>query len=180
MWNRTTRTAWLGILAISFLFLTGQEPWPSCADRDGDGYGNPPAETCLHPQEDCDDGNPDIHPGAAETPWNETDDDCNPLTPDGPGPLLARALTYSENFQEVHAPGLGCSVEVEFEPGGSEVLSYHDQGDSAIWTGNYVAAESYRYAVTRDLRAKAFGLRSLECLVAYRMGRHYGFLGEED
>jgi hypothetical protein len=59
-----------------------------------------------------------------------------------PSPLLAKALAYSENFQEVHAPGLGCSVEVEFAPDGSStILAYHDPGDSTIWTGNYVVAD---------------------------------------
>ena len=167
MLKQKTRGAWLGILMIAFLFLTGQEPWPLCTDHDGDGYGSPPSEACPAPQEDCDDENPSVNPGVPEIPWNDLDDDCNVLTPDRPGPLLARALAYSENFQEVHAPGLGCSVEVEFAPDGSStVLAYHDQGDSTIWTGNYVAAEAYRYEVTRDLQAKSFGLRGLECLLA--------------
>ncbi len=83
------------------------------------------------------------------------------------GPLLEKALLYSKNFQEFHAPAFGCSVEVEFTSEKDRtVRAYHDLGDSTIWTGNYVAAESYRYAVTRDPEAKAFGLRGVACLLA--------------
>ncbi|MBK7974492.1 MAG: hypothetical protein IPK07_14830 [Deltaproteobacteria bacterium] len=83
------------------------------------------------------------------------------------GPLLEKALAYSQNFQDVHSPAYGCSVEVQFaSPTSSTVVAYHDEGDSSIWTGNYVAAESYRYAVTHDPEAKAFGLRAVNCLLA--------------
>jgi hypothetical protein len=41
-------------------------------DRDGDGFG------CL----DCDDGDPAIHPGAAEVCGDGEDDDCNQLVDD--------------------------------------------------------------------------------------------------
>jgi hypothetical protein len=157
----------MGILALSVVFLLGQQPWPPCVDHDGDGYGNPASEACTWPELDCEDENPDINPGVSEIPWNGLDDDCRDSTPDEPGPLLTKALAYSENFQAFHAPAFGCSVEVLFvSEDDPAVHSYHDLGDSTIWTGNYVAAESYRYAVTRDPRAKAFGLRGVECLLA--------------
>lgn len=55
-------------------------------DADGDGYfdgANPDcaatyAETAL----DCDDGDPDVNPGAAEVGCNGIDDDCSEATPD--------------------------------------------------------------------------------------------------
>jgi hypothetical protein len=37
-------------------------------DADGDGYS---------PPDDCDDGNPDVHPGAQENPNTSYDDNCN-------------------------------------------------------------------------------------------------------
>ncbi len=83
------------------------------------------------------------------------------------GPLLDKALAYSQNFQDFHSPAYGCSVEVHFaSPTDPTIVSYDDQGDSTIWTGNYLAGESYRYAVTHDPQAKAFGLRAVNCLLA--------------
>ncbi len=167
MFKRRTLPVWFGILLLSSMFLLGQESWRVCEDGDGDGYGDPPSEACTFPEPDCDDGNPEVNPGTDEVLRNGLDDDCNPGTPDEPGPLLAKALAYSENFQEIHSPAFGCSVEVQFASEEDPiVVAYHDLGDSTIWTGNYVAAEAYRYAVTGDRQAKAFGLRGVECLLA--------------
>ncbi|MEZ4990840.1 MAG: DUF5005 domain-containing protein [Saprospiraceae bacterium] len=56
-------------------------------DQDQDAYGNPdlsittcdnlPPEGYTTNDQDCDDDNPDIYPGATETPDNEIDEDCN-------------------------------------------------------------------------------------------------------
>ena len=43
-----------------------------CWDRDADGHGD---EACGGG--DCDDGDPEIHPGHAEVPDNDLDDDCD-------------------------------------------------------------------------------------------------------
>jgi len=87
--------------------------------------------------------------------------------PTSAGPLLEKALAYSQNFQDFHAPAYGCAVEVFFaSPTDPTVVFYGEIGDSTIWTGNYVAAEAYRYAVTGDPQAKAFGLRGVNCLLA--------------
>ncbi len=55
-------------------------------DADGDGYGDEAAPTsaCEQPPDtlstggDCDDGNAQVHPGAAEVCDNRLDDDCDP------------------------------------------------------------------------------------------------------
>jgi len=46
---------------------------PGTVDADGDG---------SWATDDCDDANADVHPGAAETPYNGLDDDCDPATLD--------------------------------------------------------------------------------------------------
>jgi len=46
-----------------------------CRDHDGDGYGDP---ACGG--EDCDDGDPEVHPGHVEIPDNGIDDDCDGFT----------------------------------------------------------------------------------------------------
>ena len=48
-----------------------------CNDNDGDGYGDPASPTCTHPLWDCDDGDPDVNPGADEVCYNGLDDDCD-------------------------------------------------------------------------------------------------------
>ena len=63
-----------------------------CLDADGDGYGDPGGvdgacdgencDACLG--EDCDDAAAAVHPGAAETACNGTDDDCDSATSDAP------------------------------------------------------------------------------------------------
>jgi hypothetical protein len=52
-------------------------------DVDGDGYFYPVASG-SHAEVDCDDTDPDVNPGAPETPDNGKDDDCDPNTPDVP------------------------------------------------------------------------------------------------
>ena len=46
------------------------------ADLDGDGYGA---------TDDCDDADPDVNPGEAETPYDGIDNDCDDRTPDDDG-----------------------------------------------------------------------------------------------
>jgi len=83
MITRKTLIAWCGILAISSLFLLGQEAWSPCSDFDGDGYGNPASAACTYPGLDCDDDDPGIHPGAVEALYGSPvcydglDNDCD-------------------------------------------------------------------------------------------------------
>jgi len=53
-----------------------------CMDLDGDGYGTNESANCPHPEQDCDDADPDVHPGMSEILENCVDDDCNLDTPD--------------------------------------------------------------------------------------------------
>jgi len=70
---------------LSGVFLAGQEPWPTCSDADGDGYGNPASASCTYPEPDCDDTDPAVNPGAGEACDDGIDNDCDGLQ-DGDDP----------------------------------------------------------------------------------------------
>lgn len=65
----------------------------------------------------------------------------------------ADALAISRNIQQLHLP-YGTIFDPVFassDPGSpvfTSVVSYTRAGDSAIWTGHYLAAEAFRYYVT--------------------------------
>jgi len=66
MFSRRTLPVWIGLIALSGMFLLGQETWQTCVDNDGDGYGSPASASCTYPELDCDDTDPDVYPGAPE------------------------------------------------------------------------------------------------------------------
>lgn len=60
------------------------------------------------------------------------------------------ALAISANIQARHLP-YGTVLDPIFADSVSdEIVGYTRCGDSAIWTGHYIAAEAYRYRVTSD------------------------------
>jgi hypothetical protein len=79
----------------------------------------------------------------------------------------ADAIAISQNIRARHMP-FGTILDPIFAaPDSDEITGYAHCGDSAIWTGHYLAAESYRYNVTRssdaldNVRAALGGLESL-------------------
>lgn len=63
------------------------------------------------------------------------------------------ARSISENIQKRHLP-YGTILDPVFTtPTGDELKSYARAGDSAIWTGHYLAAEAFRYRVTGEPEA---------------------------
>lgn len=102
MFRRRLLPVWIGIIFLSGMFLTGQDPW--CTDRDGDGYGDPASSqcpfsvwdclddpsgdppicaTCTCVQEDCSPCARCINPGVSEAYYSElicsdgVDNDCD-------------------------------------------------------------------------------------------------------
>jgi hypothetical protein len=85
MFSRKSIFIWIGIVALSSMFLLGQQTWPpeECIDNDGDGFGDPASSGCLFSGLDCDDSDPDVNPAAGEGPFGDptcsdgVDNDCN-------------------------------------------------------------------------------------------------------
>jgi len=58
------------------------------------------------------------------------------------------ALAIDANIQALHVP-YGTIIDPIFaSPSSNQVVGYTRCGDSAIWTGHYLAAEAFRYSVT--------------------------------
>src|SRR6478609_7715183 len=78
------------------------------------------------------------------------------------------ALAISANIQQRHVPFGGILDPIFESPESDQIIGYTRCGDSAIWTGHYLAAESFRYKVTRSPDALANVLnaeRGLRALV---------------
>lgn len=73
----------------------------------------------------------------------------------------ATALAIGKQIQAAHTP-FGLLFDVVYTDADSrERLGYIGYGDAALWTGLYLAADAYRYAVTRSPDALASARRSL-------------------
>jgi uncharacterized protein (TIGR03437 family) len=67
----------------------------------------------------------------------------------------ANALAISANIQATHVP-FGTVLDPIFAGASSnQIIGYTRCGDSAIWTGHYLAAEAFRYQVTQSPAALA-------------------------
>ena len=67
----------------------------------------------------------------------------------------ANALAISANIQATHVP-YGTILDPIFAgPASNQIVGYTRCGDSAIWTGHYLAAEAFRYQVTQSPAALA-------------------------
>jgi uncharacterized protein (TIGR03437 family) len=71
------------------------------------------------------------------------------------------ALAISANIQAKHMP-FGTILDPIFDsPTSNTIIGYTRCGDSALWTGGYLAAEAFRYNVTRSPDALANAKRAL-------------------
>ena len=62
----------------------------------------------------------------------------------------ADALAISRNIQARHVPYSTILDPIFDRPTSNQIINYTRCGDSAIWTGHYLAAEAFRYAVTHS------------------------------
>src|ERR1700738_1408949 len=60
----------------------------------------------------------------------------------------ADALAIDANITARHFPVVGILDPIFASPTSDQIVGYTRCGDSAIWTGHYLAAEAYRYKVT--------------------------------
>ncbi len=71
------------------------------------------------------------------------------------------ALLISQNIQALHIPH-GAIIDPMFtSPYSDEIARYTRGGDSALWTGHYLAAEAFRYRVTGSPEALANAWKAL-------------------
>lgn len=79
----------------------------------------------------------------------------------------SEALAISANIQARHLPFGTILDPILASPTSDQVAGYTRCGDSAIWTGHYLAAEAFRYQVTRapealnNVRNAIAGIKSL-------------------
>src|SRR5262245_12050140 len=107
----------------------------------------------------------------------------------------ADAIAISQNIRARHMP-FGTILDPIFAtPDSDEIVGYTHCGDSAIWTGHYLAAEAFRYNVTRspealdNVTAALGGLESLldvtgtnliaRCLISTSSPYAQGIIQEE-
>jgi uncharacterized protein (TIGR03437 family) len=79
----------------------------------------------------------------------------------------ADALAISANIQAKHLPFGTILDPIYASPSSNQIVGYTRCGDSALWTGAYLAAEAFRYKVTqspdalKNAQAALAGLKSL-------------------
>ena len=83
----------------------------------------------------------------------------------------ADAVSLARDIRARHMPH-GTILDPVYTPSG-EIASYSRCGDSAIWTGNFLAGESFRYSVSRspealdNVRAALAGIKTLFDVTGY-------------
>jgi hypothetical protein len=86
------------------------------------------------------------------------------------------ALAISATIQERHMPN-GTIIDPIFASSSSQqIVAYTRGGDSAIWTGHYLAAEAFRYKVTASPDALANVWTALRGIHSLRVVTGSGFL----
>lgn len=93
--------------------------------------------------------------------------------------LREKADEYEDNLRARHVPGYGGIVQAVYETTDLEnIFIYMGQGDSTMWTSTYLAAESFRYAVTGDSQARDNAIAAVNTLHDHKaVTQTLGYLG---
>ena len=120
--------------------ITGQDTW--YADADADGYGDAASATlaCDQPSgfvsndEDCDDSDAGVHPGATEV-CNDIDDDCDGLTDDADPGITGQDTWYADSdadgFGDASSTTLACDQPMGYVSNDEDC----DDTDAAVHPG---------------------------------------------
>ncbi len=79
--------------------------------------------------------------------------------------LERKAKRIGRELKRRHLPHGTIFDPVFATPDSNEIVDYQHAGDAAIWTGHYVAAESFHYAATGSKKARANVRRALTALL---------------
>ena len=79
--------------------------------------------------------------------------------------LERRANKIARELKRRHLPHGTIFDPVFASPESNEIVDYQHAGDAAIWTGHYIAAESFHYATTGARKARVNVRRALEALL---------------
>src|SRR5690349_6865322 len=86
------------------------------------------------------------------------------------------ALAISQTIQARHFPHSTLLDPIFNSPTDNQIVGYTRCGDSAIWTGHYLAAEAFRYKVTGSADALANVWSALHGIHSLRVVTGSGFL----
>ena len=160
--------SWLPILLLATCLIS----MAACSGDDDDDTAPAPGDDDDDTGDDDDDTGdddtgPDENPDIAilDSPQDPYPDGFDfDESPEG-GPLREKVIEYDLWHEAWHQPFYGATVGVYFaDDERTEPIRYFDTGDSCIWSGTYLASQSFRYAMTGDEQAKANAIRTAEAL----------------
>ena len=115
LWNDMPCEERLGVIC--------EQPCPAQADADGDGFAACGA--------DCDDGDPEVHPGAPEVCGDGVDQDCSGLPDDGPGCDCREVLRGQRRYHVCNRPASWAESMERCEGLGAGLVIVDDEAEQS-------------------------------------------------
>lgn len=140
------------------------EAWYPDADEDGYGDVNLPVDACLQPPAhisqggDCDDANPEVHPGVEEV-CDMVDNDCNGLT-DELSPAntscqgCALGLMGTHGYYYCAGPSIRADAELFCQQLGGDLVTIDDQAEQDFLLAEPLPAAPLFYLGLDDLEVE--------------------------